>query len=206
MGAAPDFAALRDAIRNVRAEALERPELRNAAVLVPVVAKPAGFCMLFTQRSLHVDAHRGEISFPGGAIDDGDASHAAAALREAWEEVGLPPDAVEVLGELSDIATRSGFLVRPVVGVVRSVWHWQPNQREVAAIIEVPLTAIADPAAWKHVPRLYQERLIPGSYFEYGEHVVWGATARILRQFAEVCFAERFATGGDQWTLTPATR
>lgn len=180
----------RDALAGRDKAVLDRPDLRPAAVLLLLYEKRGWWHILLTKRTSRVENHRGDISFPGGAVHVEDASLAAAALRETEEEVGVPVTVVELLGELDDISTRSGYLVRPYVGAVRHSVAFRPNVWEVAELVEIPLPALVVTDAWRDVPRLYEERLIPGLYFEYGPHVVWGATARMLRQFVDLCLAD----------------
>lgn len=179
----------RNALAQYNKRVLDRPDLKSAAVLLLLYEKESQWHILLTKRTSLVEDHRGDISFPGGALHAEDPSLAIAALRETEEEVGVPMTAVELLGELDDIATRSGYLVRPYVGLLRHGPHFRRHELEVAEIIEVPLTALVVSHLWRDVPRIYEERLIPGLYFEYGPHVVWGATARMLRQFVVVCLA-----------------
>ena len=119
---------------------------RDAAVLVPIVNRPEGLTVLFTQRSASLPDHPGQISFPGGRVDPGDASHAAAALRETHEEVGLPPLRVALLGELASYQTVTGYIVKPVVGWVEPPFDVTPDPVEVADVFEVPLAFLLDPA------------------------------------------------------------
>src|SRR6056297_1110083 len=125
-----------------------RPDgpLRPAAVLVPLVDRADGLTVLLTERTAHLHAHAGQISFPGGAFEPGDADAVAAALRETEEEVGLAPEQVEVVGRLDTYVTRTGFEVTPVVGLVRPPVLLRPDPFEVADVFEVPLDFILDPA------------------------------------------------------------
>lgn len=141
--------------------------------------------ILFQVRTHTVRHHQGEISFPGGRRDPGDASLLHTALRETHEEVGVPPEAVAVLGQLDDTVTRgSRYLIRPYVGVMaEGVQATVAARREVSALLSVPLAHLLDPQsrAWKVVDRDGQVEATPA--YQYGEHLIWGATARILGQF-----------------------
>src|SRR5439155_23870855 len=117
-----------------------------AAVLVPLVNRPLGLQVLLTQRSADLPDHPGQIRFPGGRVEPADASSAAAALREATEEIGLPPDRVSVLGHLSDYETVTGYRVTPVVGWVEPPFAITADPVEVADVFEVPLAFLLDPA------------------------------------------------------------
>jgi 8-oxo-dGTP pyrophosphatase MutT (NUDIX family) len=163
---------------------LERPQ-RDAAVLLALIDRPDGWTMLFTERAEHLAHHPGQISFPGGRIDAGEDA-VAAALREAWEEVQMPREEVEVAGRLPTHVTGTGFAVTPVVGFVPATFRPKPNPDEVAGIFEVPLEIVLAPGALRTT---YRERL--GTRFrvyelEHSGRVIWGATAAMLKTFIEV--------------------
>jgi len=151
-----------------------------AAVLVPVVNRPDGLTMLLTQRSADLPNHPGQISFPGGRVEPEDASLAAAALREAEEEVGLPGERVEVLGELATYETVTGFRVTPIVGWVEPPFTLTPDPVEVADVFEVPLAFLLDEANQQRHFRMQGERRRDFWAIPYGERYIWGATAAML--------------------------
>ena len=160
--------------------------LRDAAVLVPIVERPGELTILLTRRAKHLPDHPGQISFPGGSVDPGDADAEAAALREAQEEVGLPPDCVTVVGRLDTYLIRTGFRVVPVVGLLHPPFELQAEAGEVEEIFEVPLTFFLDPAN-----RELHSRVFRGSerYFyayPFGDYYIWGATAGMLSNLSEV--------------------
>ena len=155
---------------------------RKAAVLVPLVERPEGLCVMLTQRTAHLKDHAGQISFPGGRIEDDDDGPVGAALREAFEETGLPQTHVEVLGAMPRYGTSTGFVVTPVVGLVRPGFTLAPAASEVATVFETPMEFLMDPA--NH--RLYRATLPDGGQREYFAmpwegHFIWGATAGMLR-------------------------
>jgi 8-oxo-dGTP pyrophosphatase MutT (NUDIX family) len=167
--------------------ALDRSDLISAAVLLPITDR-GGPHVLFTKKSDAVPHHKGQFSFPGGICEERDASRVETALREAREEVGIPAEAVEVLGLLDDTATRATpFVITPVVGIIRGALDFKPDGREIERVIEVPLDLLRDPAIFRteiwerggepHPVHFYQVSV---------EDVVWGATARILKQFLEL--------------------
>lgn len=164
-------------LRDVSAESDGVPT--PAAVLVAVTDRPSPGVIL-TQRTDSLRRHAGQIAFPGGRIDPGDADAAAAALREASEEIGLPPQAVELVGEADRYRTITGFEVQPVVGVIVPdlVFALQPD--EVAAVFEVPLDFVLDPA--NHVETSVEWQGRDRHYYEiaWREHRIWGATAAML--------------------------
>jgi len=167
--------------------ALDQSDLISAAVLLPIIDR-GGPHILFTKKSDAVPHHKGQFSFPGGVCEQRDASRVETALREAWEEIRLPPDAVEVLGLLDDTATRATpFIITPVVGIVRGEVDLAPDGREIERVIEVPLDVLRDPAIfrkeiWERGGESHDVYFFRVSI----EDVVWGATARILRQFLDL--------------------
>jgi 8-oxo-dGTP pyrophosphatase MutT (NUDIX family) len=157
------------------------PNLKPAAVLVPLVARPSGLGVILTRRASHLSSHAGQIAFPGGRCDDGDADVGATALREAQEEVGLDPDHVTLIGASDSYETVTRFAVTPIIGLIDPRAPLTPDPAEVAEIFEVPLAFLMDPA--NHVP---QERVYDGMKrrfyaMPYGDYYVWGATAGMLR-------------------------
>jgi 8-oxo-dGTP pyrophosphatase MutT (NUDIX family) len=166
-------------------EVLDRPG-RPASVLLALLERASGPSVLFTERAAHLKDHAGQVSLPGGRIAAGE-TPAEAALREAHEEVGLPPAAVDVIGTLDEFLTGTGFAVMPVVGVVTDrEFVARPDPREVAGVFEVPLGVILDRGAMsvgyfeRHGSRLLTYEL------DYGGRRIWGATAAVLRNFQDV--------------------
>ena len=170
-------------------EALERPG-RPASVLLALLDRPSGPSVLFTERAAHLKDHAGQVSLPGGRLAAGE-SAAEAALREAHEEVGLEPKAVEVVGSLDEFLTGTGFSVMPVVGLVGDrEFVARPDPREVAGVFEVPLGLVLDRSAMtvgyfeRHGARLRTYELV------YGGRRIWGATAAVLKNFQDVILDE----------------
>ena len=151
-----------------------------AAVLVAVIDHPGAPSVLFTRRTAHLKAHSGQISFPGGRAEPGDPSVEFTALREAQEEIGLPPGKVEVIVALPEYFTRTGFRVTPVVGVVKPPLELVPDAREVDEIFEVPLGFLLDPVNHRRASRVIGERTAHYYEIEHNGRVIWGATAGML--------------------------
>lgn len=155
-------------------------ELRPAAVLVPVIRRDAGLTVLFTRRTDHLYDHAGQISFPGGRSEVHDASPAATALRETFEEIGLPHSQVEVLGSLPEYTTVTGYHVTPVVGLVGSPPTLRLDAFEVAEAFEVPLAFLLDPGNHQRNTLQYQGRTRHYYAMPYEQRYIWGATAGML--------------------------
>ena len=160
--------------------------LTPAAVLVPLVMRPEGLAVLLTQRTQHLGAHAGQISFPGGRVEASDADSIDAALRETEEEVGLPRDYVEIVGRLDTYITSTGFEITPVVGLVRAPYPTSPDPVEVAEAFEVPLDFILDPTNHRRQSREYGGRMRHFYVVPYQHRHIWGATAGMLVNLAEV--------------------
>jgi 8-oxo-dGTP pyrophosphatase MutT (NUDIX family) len=164
--------------------------LIRASVLIPLFCKDASYHCLFTKRSDKVKHHKGEISFPGGNYDTADADLLATALREAHEEVGVKPQDVEIIGTLDEIMTMSGFIVSPFVGLISYPYPFIPSPEEIEEIILLPLAGFLAAGVLSEGYRTYNERTEKVAIYQSGGHVIWGATAKILRQFLELIAAE----------------
>ena len=160
--------------------------LRPAGVLVPLVAAPGGgLAVILTKRSSALRHHPGQIAFPGGKVDAGDSGPVAAALREASEEIGLPPGQAEILGMLDPHETVTGFRITPVVAHLRHPFEPRPEPGEVDEVFAVPLGHLLDRANYRIESRLWRGRRRRYYVVPYGPHYIWGATARMLRALAE---------------------
>jgi 8-oxo-dGTP pyrophosphatase MutT (NUDIX family) len=160
--------------------------LTKAAVLVALVERRERLTVMLTRRTDHLHDHAGQVSFPGGRLEAGDADAAAAALREAEEEVGLPRHHVDVIGRLDTYITRTGFEVAPVVALVDPPAELSPDPFEVAEVFEVPLDFIIDPANHRRQSRVYQGRERFFWVLPWQDYFIWGATAGMLVNLADV--------------------
>ena len=165
--------------------------IRDAAVLVPVVNHADVPTVLLTKRTEHLTKHAGQVSFPGGKVDDTDADAVAAALREAHEEIGLEAGRVDVCGFLDTYRTGTGFEITPVVGLVTPGFELVLQESEVQAVFEVPLDFFLDrrnhqrqSAVWQGMRREYYA-------MPFGDYFIWGATAAMLVNLCDVMEAVR---------------
>ncbi len=159
--------------------------LRGAAVLVGVEAREGGLRLYLTKRASGLKHHPGQIAFPGGKVDAGDADAPAAALREAEEEIGLPRDAVDLVGVLAPHETVTGFSVTPVLGRITRPFTPVPEAGEVDEVFTVPFAHVADPANYIVESRFFRGVRRQFYTVPYGPYYIWGATARILRALAD---------------------
>jgi 8-oxo-dGTP pyrophosphatase MutT (NUDIX family) len=169
-------------------EYIEAEDLARAAVLVPLYEVGGEIHVLFTRRSEMVEHHKGQISFPGGAYDATDPDLRFTAVRETFEEIGVDTSHVDVIGQLDEMITISNFLVRPFVGRITQPgpYPFAHSEIEVAEILEVPLDHLRDEANVVAELRTYQGREMIAYSYRWRDHLIWGATARILKQFLDL--------------------
>jgi 8-oxo-dGTP pyrophosphatase MutT (NUDIX family) len=166
---------------------LSVPGRRLAAVLLPLYQHNGDYGLIFTKRADTVLYHRGQIAFPGGGHEAHDASLQHTALRESAEEIGLQPTDVQVLGQLDDLLTTgSNYLVRPFVGMIPYPYPFVLDQRETVSIVEVPLSWLQRHNPPAQEQRYHEGRLVESLFFDYNGHVIWGATAKIVKQFLDL--------------------
>ncbi len=180
-----DPAALRAALAASPLRRIEHGLLRPAAVLLPLYSRAGEDLLLFTRRTETLRHHRGEISFPGGAVEAADDDLVVTALRETEEEVGIPASAVDVLGRLDDFVSVHAYHVTPFVGLVAAPLQLRPDPSEIAAVIELPLDRLSEPTRWHRENWKHRGRLEPVYFCTVDEHQIWGLTAAILRQFLQ---------------------
>ncbi len=163
--------------------------VKDAAVLVPMVARGGQLNLLFTQRTEHLAAHAGQISFPGGGVEAADASRIDTALRETEEEIGLARQRVQVLGALPNYELATGFRITPVVGWIEAPFDTRPDPYEVAEIFEIPLAHFLDVQRYQHCEYEFQGRHRHYVAIPYEGRYIWGATAGMLLSLAHVLAA-----------------
>jgi 8-oxo-dGTP pyrophosphatase MutT (NUDIX family) len=163
---------------------------RHAAVLIPMFKQDDDYSVLFTKRTNTVEAHKGQISFPGGRVDERDGSLLETALREAYEEIGLLSKDVMVLGRTDDMRTvASNYIVHPFVGFIPHPYSFEINTDEVAKLISIPLEIFLDGSST--IPVDYQGNIYHGLAYTYEGEVIWGATARIMDNLVDILLSLR---------------
>ena len=160
--------------------------LKAAGVLVPIVERPAGLSVLLTQRSAELKHHAGQVSFPGGRMEEHDATVEAAALRETTEEIGIAAEHISVLGYLQTMPTLTGYAVTPVVGIVSADADLRPDPTEVEYVFEVPLSYLLDADNDVHTERVANGLRIPLVEFHWQDERIWGATAFMILELRKI--------------------
>ncbi|MBF0530997.1 MAG: CoA pyrophosphatase [Deltaproteobacteria bacterium] len=158
------------------------PDLMPAAVLVPIYPDPEGLSLIFTKRTNHLDHHKGQISFPGGRRDPEDHDAKDTALRETYEEIGVRPEHVEILGRMNQDVTVTGFSLAPVVGLIPYPYQFKLHSYEVERLIIAPLSHLMDPANSGEDTYPWQGKQYKTYNYFYKNDVIWGATARIVHK------------------------
>ena len=161
--------------------------LTPAGVLIPIFQREdAGLTVMLTQRSAELKHHAGQISFPGGRMEDADNDIAHTALRETHEEVGIPSEQVTVVGYLPPMPTITGYAVTPIVGLVDSRAEAIADRSEVEFAFEVPLSFLLESANRQVVERDLHGKMVPMVEYHYAEHRIWGATAMMIIEFIKI--------------------
>lgn len=177
-------AQLKSRLKERARSVIQDGNLKHAAVLLPLLNRDGEYHILFIKRSQRVEDHKGEISFPGGICEKDDGSLERTALREAFEEIGIRPDDVSVLGMLDDIRTLSTrYRVTPVVGAIPYPYLFAVCANEVEEIITIPFTHLLNPSSGREKSVIRDGQTYPGYVYHYKNHMIWGATARILKNF-----------------------
>lgn len=182
--------ALEKRIKEILAQrpkaSLNDPKRKRAAVLIPIFQKGREYHILVTKRTEQVPHHKGQISFPGGSQNPGE-DLLTTALREAQEEIGLQEKDVIILGELDDMFTfTSDFLISPFVGFIPYPYPFNINFKEIAEIIEIPWSELTNAQNWRQEITKKDSHFLPLYFFYYQDYLIWGATARILRQLIDL--------------------
>jgi 8-oxo-dGTP pyrophosphatase MutT (NUDIX family) len=167
---------------------IDHPTAANAAVLILIHKREGTPHVVFTERTNHVEHHKGQMCFPGGACDDVDVDCEETALRETFEEIGVSSEHVRVVGRLDDMITISNFRVTPIVGFLEheTAYTYSINDHEVSRVIEVPLSFLLEEENMELEIREHQGREVLVPAFTFDGHRIWGATARMMHQLIEL--------------------
>lgn len=155
-------------------------QIKPAAVLIGLIEQDDQLMVLLTKRASHLKHHAGQISFPGGKVEEIDKSPADTAKREAWEEIGLPQHNVDIIGQLKSYQTISGFVVSPLVAIVKAPEEYFLDENEVAELFTVPLSFFLDSNNHHKVYTNHKGKRHPVYFIQYQQHNIWGATAAML--------------------------
>ena len=183
---------IKDKLKQVLADrhrhTVDNPELIPSAVLVPFYERDGEYYLLLTKRTHAVQNHKGQIAFPGGRVDDSDKDYLATALREGYEEIGLDPRDVEVLGELDEEKTlTTNFVMHSFVALIPYPYEFKLSPQEVDQLVEVPSSVFMDKYVFREETVIDNDgRQIQAYYYECNGHTIWGATARILKKFFDL--------------------
>jgi 8-oxo-dGTP pyrophosphatase MutT (NUDIX family) len=188
MGSDEVFERVQQALSDYTPKRIDNPTAAPAAVLILMCERSGEACVLFTERTNNVEHHKGQMSFPGGACDDADDCLETTALRETWEEIGVRPEDVRIIGQLDDMLTVSNFRVTPYIGVLseQTDYPFVINDNEVSRVVHVPLSFFLDEKNMELEVRTHQGREVLVPAFSYNGQRIWGATARMLHQFIEL--------------------
>ena len=181
-----NIAVLRQVLSEHSKKSITDSSLMPAGVMILLYQKEGEYCVLLNKRSNEVEHHKGEISFPGGAKDHADHTLLDTALRETNEEMGIAPEDVTVLGEVDDIITGTQFLICPFVGAIPSNYAILPFAKEVAEVLEVPISSLMNKKNSRDEVRIFDGELDYAPSYVYNGNVIFGATARILNQLLEL--------------------
>lgn len=175
-----------EALRSQVPRRADRPDFRQAAVLLPLYQSGVGPHLILTKRTEEVPTHKGQIAFPGGGFEEGDGDLLATALRETQEEIGLEPGAVEIIGTLDDTVTvTSRHVVRPFVGFVPHPYSYRLDPFEIERLIHLPILPLLSGAPFREEIWERDGQPVVVYFYEYDGDTIWGLTARILKQFME---------------------
>lgn len=182
---------IKEILRHYHKTKIVDERLTSSAVLIPLFYREGECHIVFAERSDEVDFHKGQICFPGGTREPCDASLLETALREANEEIALNAEDVEILGELDDnLTVTSGYVISPFVALVPYPCAFEVDSREIKQIFSVPLSALMDKAVFREECQTFDGKTVPVYFYEYEGHVIWGATARILKGLIELLSSE----------------
>jgi len=181
---------IREVLSKRKRNVLHGEDLISAAVLVPFFRKNGSYHILFTRRTEMVEHHKGQISFPGGMREEQDRDLKMTVLREVFEEIGLEKENVDLVGEIDDMETLTGFQVTPFIGFIPHPFDFRLSRDEIEELIEVPFSFFADRCNCKEEKWMHEGIRRNVYVFQYNRHRIWGATARIMKHFVDLLEGE----------------
>ncbi|HUX98103.1 MAG TPA: CoA pyrophosphatase [Candidatus Deferrimicrobium sp.] len=188
----PTLSELEDLIRkkleNIPPFILNPPDFKRSAVLMPIIFDENQLKFILTLRKENLRRHSGEISFPGGRQDKEDKDLEVTALRETYEEVGIAPKKIKILGRLDDLFTITGYIITPFIGIITETVQCKSNDAEVAEILYIPLEVFLTKALFSEKNLVRNNTNYPLYYYQWNNYEIWGATAYIINQFIELIF------------------
>jgi 8-oxo-dGTP pyrophosphatase MutT (NUDIX family) len=180
---------VKEALASRQRQVITKEGYRPSAVLIPIYENGNEHYIVLTKRTQSVMYHKGQISFPGGAYDKQDGDLTATACREAFEEIGVRPEDIEILGGLDDQATyTSRFVITPFVGAIPYPYKFKVSRKEVEELIEAPVSALLKPGCFSPETQDEEGKSHPWGHYVYGNHKITGITARILKQLLDSVF------------------
>jgi len=180
------YEKLRQALSSRQKKKIDKPNLTQSAVLIPIFSEKGQYNLLFTKRTETVKYHKGQISFPGGARERNE-TLMDTVLRECSEEIGLAPDDVAILGTLDDaVPVASPYVISPFVAAIPWPYQFRLNRHEIEEIVEVPIPVLLDKSCVRQGTEVVDNEIINNYSYHCGNRVIWGATARILHQFLDI--------------------
>ena len=179
----PAITAVRRILSQNPKKALFDPSLTPAGVMLLIYPAGGELRVLLNKRTESVEDHKGEIAFPGGRRDEADRTLLDTALRETYEEMGVRPQDVDVLGELDDVPTNTSYLINAYVGTIPPFYPFRPSEREVAEVLEIPIGELRDRSNLRDEVRIVDGGVVSRLSYAYNGHLIYGATARVLAQF-----------------------
>ena len=175
-------------LRNYRPQHIQGKGVKRSAVMILFINKQNIPYLIFTKRTEWVENHKGQISFPGGMQDAADADLFQTAQRETFEEIGIKPEQIRLLGQLDDFYTVTNFIISPFVGLLADDFLYRINECEVAKVLEVPLSLFLSSDKFEVKKWPYQNKLYDVYFYHYQQEVIWGATAFIINRFIDRVF------------------
>lgn len=175
-------------LQNYQPQRIHREGVKRSAVMILFINKQSVPHIIFTRRTEWVENHKGQISFPGGMQDENDVDLMYTARRETFEEIGILPEQINILGQLDDFFTVTNFIVTPFAGYVANDFSYKVNEKEVAKILEVPLKVFLSSDKFEVKKWLYKKQMYDVFFYYYEQEVIWGVTAFILNRFIDLVF------------------